>query len=265
MELCLHTTPPQVTMEWCFSMQPQLPTVSDNELWATWDWTHANFWPTLGVAQRWLFSVPQGKDTQNLTPAHQRFLPHLIQFITSHTRQKRISASPICPHASARVPVGGHPQNLKLGPCMKICRENPNSVKTWHFTLGRQKVLLSPATENRRKIILQRHTAPQCKNKRTVAFPWQRFQYWLHCWQRHNKSAIRSFCTGASCYLLARKILEVAPRSYGNFVYPCHIGCFIVQYFVSLIKTTTYVTQQCERNALLRFHGEKDYTNAPQC
>jgi len=44
--------PPQVTMEWCFSMQPQLPAVSDNELWATCDWTHANVWPTLGVAQR---------------------------------------------------------------------------------------------------------------------------------------------------------------------------------------------------------------------
>jgi hypothetical protein len=169
--------------------------------------------PQLLFPQPLLFSVPQNNDRQNLTPGHNRFLPHLFQFITGRVRilaQKRLSVSSVCSHASARLPQDGHPLNLKLGPFMKICREYPNSVKTWHFIFGCQEVLLSSATENRLKIQLQRHTAPQCKNKCTVAG----HQY-------------DPFALGLQCYLLAPKNFEVAPRSYGNAVYSKHIGCFI--------------------------------------
>jgi hypothetical protein len=71
--------------------------VSDNELWATCDWTHANIWSTMGGSKEqprrclfWMlslfFSVPQGKDRPNLTPGHNRFLPHFFQFTTGRVR-----------------------------------------------------------------------------------------------------------------------------------------------------------------------------------
>jgi hypothetical protein len=133
--------PPQVTMEWCFSMQPQLPTVSDDKLWATCD--TCKYLANVGGSTKsnrdagyseychcssQSFKVKTDKTLHQATTASLHTPSNSLLGAFAYSPKTYISfvCLSVCPHASAWLPLDGHPQNLKLGPFIKICQENPN-------------------------------------------------------------------------------------------------------------------------------------------
>jgi hypothetical protein len=76
-----------------------------------------------------------------------------------------------------------------------------------------------------------------------------------HKWRENWRSARKAFSVGG--------IFGAKERRWCKIILPYWMFLFCPVLFL-LLLTATYVAQKCQRNALLPFHGNNTYTNAPR-